>query len=407
MEKAQTAEESKRRKRRIGRIKKTFSYIVLSAIGFTMILPFLWMVSTSLKEPGDVFSPTPEWIPTKNYIKLENQKLEVRVSKKMWEVEVIGEDSPCKGLKKTLSKGKVSTRKWIPEVLKKYYVELELEDYKSKVEVKVLKRTWEVEVVEENSSFRGLKKILPKEEVFTRPALIWKNYPQAWNAIKIDTRLFGIIPITQGFLMFYLNSIFVALCTTFGQVFTASLAAYAFARLKFPGRDKLFIAYLATMMIPGAVTMIPVFILMKKIAWVDTYRALIIPSMFTAYGTFLLRQFFMTLPGDLEDAAKIDGCNLFGIYWRIILPLSKPALATLTTFTFIGSWNNFMWPLIMINSMEKKTLPIGLASFQGLYSTDWTLLMAASVMVIIPVLIVFVVNQRFFVEGIRLGAIKG
>ena len=129
--------------------------------------------------------------------------------------------------------------------------------------------------------------------------------------------------------------------------------------------------------------------------------------MFTAYGTFMLRQFFMSLPSELEDAAKIDGCSLFGIYWRIILPLSKPALATLTTFTFMGSWANFMWPLIVINSMEKKTLPIGLASFQGLYTTDWTLLMAGSVMVMLPVIVLFVFNQRFFVEGIKLGGMGG
>jgi multiple sugar transport system permease protein len=235
--------------------------------------------------------------------------------------------------------------------------------------------------------------------VFTFPPqwipkpVMWENYVRAWKAVP-----FG---------RFYLNSIFVAVCVTFGQVFTSSLAAYAFARLHFPGRDKLFLCYLATMMIPGSVTMIPVFILLKTIGWIDTYWALIVPGIFSAYGTFMLRQFFMGLPKDLEDAAKIDGCSLFGIYYRVILPLSLPALATLTTFTFMGSWNSFMWPLIVINSMEKKTLPIGLASFQGLYTTDWTLLMAGSIIVLLPVLIVFIFNQRFFVKGIQLGAVKG
>lgn len=218
--------------------------------------------------------------------------------------------------------------------------------------------------------------------------VVWGNYVKAWHVVP-----FG---------RFYLNSIFVAVCVTFGQVFTSSLAAYAFSRLKFPGRDKLFLAYLATMMIPFSVIMIPVFILLKLIGWIDTYKALIIPSMFSAYGTFMLRQFFMSLPRELEDAAKIDGCNLLGIYWRIILPLSKPALATLTTFTFIGSWGNFMWPLLVINSLEKNTLPIGLASFQSLYTTDWTLLMAGSVMVMVPIIVIFVLNQKFFVEGIKL-----
>lgn len=269
-------------------VANTLWYIFLSLGAITMLLPFLWMISTSLKEPGAVFTFPPQWIP--------------------------------------------------------------------------------------------------------KP-IVWRNYVEAWKAVP-----FG---------KFYLNSIFVAVSQTFGVLLTSSWAAYAFARLSFPGRDKLFFLYLATLMIPGAVIMIPTFILMRLIGWVDTYEALIIPGIFSAYGTFLLRQFFMSIPTDIEDAARIDGCNKMGIYRHVILPLAKPAMATLGTFTFIGSWNNFMWPLIMINSMGKKTLPIGLASFQGLYSTDWTLLMAASVIVMIPTLIVFLFNQRFFVEGIKLSGIKG
>jgi multiple sugar transport system permease protein len=204
-----------------------------------------------------------------------------------------------------------------------------------------------------------------------------------------------------------LNSIFAAVCTTLGQVATSAMAGYAFSRLTFPGRDKIFLGYLATMMIPFPVTMIPVFILFRQIGWVDTYEALILPGIFTAYGTFMLRQFFMTLPRDLEDAAKIDGCSYPGIFLRIILPLSKPALATLTTFTFMGSWMNFLWPLVVLNSHEKFTLPVGLAYFQSLHTTDWTLLMAGSMMVLVPILIVFIFNQRYFVEGIKLTGIKG
>jgi len=159
-------------------------------------------------------------------------------------------------------------------------------------------------------------------------------------------------------------------------------------------------------MIPGQVTMIPVFILIKKLGWIDTYQALILPEMYTAYGTFMLRQFFLTIPKDLEEAATIDGCGKFRIFFQIILPLSKPALATLATFIFLGAWNSFMWPLIVTNSMEMKTLPIGLASFQGLYSTDWTLLMAASMIVLAPVLLVYIFNQRFFVKGIVMSGMK-
>jgi len=222
---------------------------------------------------------------------------------------------------------------------------------------------------------------------------VWQNYLKVWKVVP--------------FARWYLNSIFVSLCITFGQVATSAMAAYAFARLDFPGRNKLFFGYLATMMIPGAVTMIPVFILLRHFGWIDTYKALILPGIFTAYGTFMLRQFFLTLPKDLEDAAKIDGCSYIRIFWHIILPLSKPALATLTTFTFMGSWMNLMWPLIVVNTHTKYTLPVGLAYFQGVHGTDWTLLMAASMMMILPILIVFLFNQRFFVEGIKLTGIKG
>ncbi len=221
----------------------------------------------------------------------------------------------------------------------------------------------------------------------------WSNYPEAARAVNIP-RL-------------YLNSAIVAIIGTFGQVLTSSLAAFAFARLSFPGRDKLFFAYLATMMVPGSVTMIPNFVLLRWFGWIDTYQALIIPGMFSAYGTFLLRQFFMGLPTELEDAAKIDGSSYLGIWARITLPLSKPALATLTTFTFMGFWGSYMWPLIIIQSEGLRTLPIGLASFVGRYSAEYSLWMAASVIALVPVLLLFIFNQRYFQEGIKMSGIKG
>lgn len=221
----------------------------------------------------------------------------------------------------------------------------------------------------------------------------WRNYPDAWNEINI--------------LRLYLSSIFVAIVGTFGQVLTSSMAAYAFARLQFPGRDKLFFAYLATMMIPGSVTMIPVFVILKSFGWINTYQALIIPGLFSAYGTFMLRQFFMGLPSELEDAAKIDGSGYLGIWSRVILPLSKPALATLTTFTFMGFWGSYMWPLVVTITEPMRTLPIGLKYFVGQHSTNYTQLMAGSVIALIPVLLLFIFNQRYFVEGIKLSGMKG
>lgn len=285
-------EQSKKRKQREHGFRKALSYLILTIGAITMVAPFLWMISTSLKTPDEVFSFQKEW----------------------W-------------------------KEWIPLTFH------------------------------------------------------WQNYVNTWYVVP--------------FAKFYLNSIFVTAAITLGQVVTSAMAAYAFARLQFPGRDKLFFGYLATMMVPGTVTMIPVFILLRYLGWIDSYKALVLPGIFTAYGTFMLRQFFLTLPKELEDAAKIDGCSYLGIFWKIILPLSKPALATLTTFTFMGAWMNFMWPLIVINSHEKYTLPVGLSYFQSLHGTDWTLLMAASVMAILPILLLFIFNQRFFVEGIKLTGIKG
>lgn len=288
-----TLSQIKKRRRRKDIFKKILAYLVLSIFGFTMVLPFIWMLSTSLKEPVEVYTEDP-----------------------------------------------LSIKSWIPE------------------------------------------------------NFVWKNYIE----------VFRVIPFAR----FYFNSILVAISVTLGVVLTSSLSGFAFSRLRFPGRDKLFFAYIATMMIPGAVVIIPVFILMRYLGWIDSYKALTIPAMFTAYGTFMLRQFFMTLPQELEDAAKIDGCGFFGIYWRIILPLSRPALATLTVFTFIGNWQSFLWPLLVTNSIKMYTVPIGLAYFQSqYYLINWTLLMSASAMAIIPTIIIFLFAQRFFIEGIKLTGIKG
>jgi len=231
--------------------------------------------------------------------------------------------------------------------------------------------------------------------------------PSQWLPKTVHWENYRTVMVETNFTRAMFNSFLVTISVTIGQVFTSSLAAFAFARLKFFGRDKIFLGYLATMMIPGAVTMIPVFILLRHLHWVNTYWGLIIPGMFSAYGTFMLRQFFMTIPAELEDAATIDGCSTFGVYWHVILPLSKPALATLTILTFMGSWRNFMWPVIITHTRDMFTLPVALAQFQEMYGVQWSLMMAGSVIMIIPMLIVFIFGQRFFVEGIQLGALKG
>ncbi|MCC6240864.1 MAG: carbohydrate ABC transporter permease [Phycisphaerales bacterium] len=221
----------------------------------------------------------------------------------------------------------------------------------------------------------------------------WENYRTAWSQTHFDRALF--------------NSALVTLCVTVAQVLTSALAAFAFARLKFFGRDKIFMGYLATMMVPEAITMIPLFILFRTMGLIDTYWALILPAAFSAYGTFMLRQFFLGIPRELEEAATIDGCNSLGIFRHVVLPLSKPALAALAILTFMGSWRSFMWPLIVSQSPSLFTLPVALSQFQDLYGVQWALLMAGSAIMILPMLIIFIVGQRYFISGIQLGAVKG
>jgi multiple sugar transport system permease protein len=221
----------------------------------------------------------------------------------------------------------------------------------------------------------------------------WDNYLKAWTSVP--------------FADFFRNSVLVAACVTLGQLVTCSFAAYAFARMRFRARDAFFFAYLATMMVPAQVTMIPLFIMMVELHWIDSYMALTMPFLASAYGCFLLRQFFLTIPQELEDAATIDGAGHWSIYTRIILPLSKPALSAFGVIAFLGSWNSFIWPLIVINRPAMKTLPIGLQSLQGFYGDgNWAVLMAGAVIASLPVLIVFVLAQRQFIEGIALTGLK-
>ncbi|MBP1649673.1 MAG: araQ [Bacteroidetes bacterium] len=242
------------------------------------------------------------------------------------------------------------------------------------------------------TSFKTLPDILTYPPVWWPKEFIVDNYVNAFSAAP-----FG---------RFYFNSVVIAVAVTIGQIITCSMAAFAFARLRFWGRDVLFYIFLGTMMIPGQVTMIPGFMMLYWLGWIDSYAALIVPGLASAFGTFLLRQFFLTIPRDLEDAASIDGCGRFGLLWRIILPLSKPALATLAVFTFMGVFNDFLWALIVVNSEEMRTVQLGLAIFRDRYQTDWGQLMAASVTATLPILLVFFVAQKYFIKGITLSGLK-
>jgi multiple sugar transport system permease protein len=203
------------------------------------------------------------------------------------------------------------------------------------------------------------------------------------------------------------NSVVVAACVTLGQLLTAAMAAYAFARMTFRGRNVLFLLYLATLMIPSQVTITPLFILMRYLGWINTYQGLIAPGVFTAFGTFLLRQHFLSLPRELEEAAYIDGATPLHVFARIIIPLSGPALATLAVFSFMNSWNAFLWPLFVVRDTQLMTLPVGLASLHGRYLTQWNLVMGGAVLTVLPMLLVFLALQKYFVKGVVMSGLKG
>jgi multiple sugar transport system permease protein len=232
-------------------------------------------------------------------------------------------------------------------------------------------------------------------------------YPPQWIPKTITLQSFQQVWTKVPFGRYLFNSAFVAVCVTGAEVLTSSLAAYAFARLRFPGRDKIFFLYLATLMVPGQVTIIPNFIIMRYLHWINTYQGLIIPSAFTALGTFLLRQFFLSIPRELEEAARIDGASYLQVWRLIILPLARPALATLAVFSFMGSWNSFLWPFIMVSRPHLRTLTVALRSFQSEYGTEWTLLMAGSLISLIPMLIIFAFAQKYFVRGIATTGLGG
>lgn len=220
----------------------------------------------------------------------------------------------------------------------------------------------------------------------------WENFPAALTALP-----FG---------RFFLNSGILALCMVTGQTLTGAVAGYALARFRFAGRGMVFGAYLAALMVPGVVLLIPRFLLIDAMGGVDTIAGLVSTELVSVWGVFLMRQFFLSLPRDTEDAARIDGAGEWAIFWRIALPLARPALATLALFAFIDAWKAFLWPLVITQSLEMRTVEVGIASFHGLYYANWPWQMAAAVTALIPVLVAFLMAQRFFTRGIQLTGIR-
>ena len=245
-----------------------------------------------------------------------------------------------------------------------------------------------------NLSFVNNNEIFSHAGRLIHPNLTLANYKNVFSEIPLST--------------YFLNSLIVASAATVGQVIFSALAGYAFARMQFKFRDALFLLILITMLIPPQVNIIPLFFLMRELHLIDTYQALIWPALFGGFGIFLMRQYFLGLPKDLEESAKIDGCNLFQTFFKIALPLALPTVATLAIFTFVTNWNSFMWPLIVTNSESMRTLPVGLAIYKGSFReiTQWGELLACSVICTIPVIGVFLLGKKYFISDILQGGVK-
>lgn len=234
-------------------------------------------------------------------------------------------------------------------------------------------------------------------------AFMARRFPLDQVTLANYVETFRVLPFGR----YFINSAFVTVTVTIGQILIASLAAFAFARLRFRGREAIFLLYLATLMIPSQVTLIPNFLIIRNLGWYDTYAALIVPGLFSALSTFLLRQFYRSIPIDLDDAARIDGASSLRIWGQIMLPLSRPIMAALAVFAFQASWNDFLWPLVVTGTDQMRTIPIGLSYFVGQYATAWNLLMAGSVIALLPVLILYLLAQKTFVQGITMSGMGG
>lgn len=239
----------------------------------------------------------------------------------------------------------------------------------------------------------------PASEVFSVPPRIlgstlrFQNFVDAWNYLP-----FG---------RFIVNGLVVSGLGTLIVLISSSLAAFAFSRLRWRGRDGVFLIYLGTLMIPQEILVVPMFMIMRELGWINSYAGLILPWAFTAFGTFLLRQFFLALPQELEEAAIVDGASRWTIYWKVLLPLTKPALGTLAVFTFIGYWNSFLWPLLIVSNVDMATVPLGLNMFLGQTGNQWNLLMAAATISVIPSALLVIALQKYLVKGIALSGLGG
>jgi multiple sugar transport system permease protein len=316
-------------------------YVVLIGGAVLFLIPFAWMLVTSLKTADRIMVYPPEWIPKEVVFTYRSPSGPVEVDPPLVE---------NKGGKTEIRLPGTSDVIWVPA-----------------------------------DAVRSALRVSPQ----------WGNYRETWRTVP--------------FALFFKNTLILAALVVIGTSLSASIVAFGFSRIPFPGREALFMLMLSTMMLPGIVTMIPSYILFRELGWIDSLKPLWVPAFFGggAFNVFLLRQFFRTIPKELDEAAIMDGASWWQVFWRVLLPLTGPAVTTVALFAFIGAWKDFMGPLIYINSLEKQTLELGLQTFQTLYGTHWELMMAGAVIVVLPLIVIFFLGQKVFIQGIVMTGLKG
>jgi multiple sugar transport system permease protein len=413
-------------------VKSVLSHGALISLSVVFLIPFIWLLTSSFKSESHLFTKRPEWIPRGEYVRLDEGTWTEVVRQEVLEYHPVEYDE--KGVPKERrpkrTKVKLVDHRGNP-LLKEVFavdapVDLREMDQgiihtalsdgfvragiqlppQPRLKPVVDGHTWEVPAGEITYVLRhenGVVRVYTDEP--SRMAIDSDRIEtKAWPTLRHYVR--GI----QGFhfSLFLQNTLRIALFTVLGTVLSSSWVAFGFSILEWRGRDKLFYLMLGTMMLPPQVTMIPVFVIFKSLGWCNTYLPLIVPSFLgNAFFIFLLRQFFLTIPKDLIDAARVDGCSTFRIYWQIVLPLSVPALATVALFTFMWSWNDFMGPLIYVVDEAKYTLSLGLAMFKGRFASRYGEMMAVSVLLTLPIIVLFFFTQKTFIQGIKTSGMKG
>ncbi|HOX38895.1 MAG TPA: carbohydrate ABC transporter permease [Candidatus Brocadiia bacterium] len=367
------------------------AHIILVGLGILFALPFTWLISTSLKVDSKIFAENTELVPRAPFVVVTDEVLSEHA-------RVAAQTAASPG---TVGAGlkPAPTDREQAEALGTGQIREEAAPLPSPgetVRVRPLKQQGDYTLVQ---VYRGVR--VSKEQFWVKEGAIQDKFFLNWHNYSEALKDFD-------FTLYLKNTLRICVLTVFGTVMSCSLVAYGLACVKWKGRELLFWLMLSTMMLPGQVTMIPVFLTFKKLGWIGSILPLVVPSFLgNAFFIFLLRQFYRTIPTELAEAARIDGCSELGIWWRIMFPLSKPALAVVGLFTFIGTWNDFLGPLIYLIDDRQYTLSIGLAMFQGQYGGFWGQMMAVSTMMVLPIVILFFFTQKTFIQGVKLSGIKG